>query len=364
MRTAFLLLVTVIGLRAGDALHFYFIDVEEGSSTLIVAPSGQNLLVDAGSRGNHGRDVRRVMSALNNAGANCIDYLLVTHYHNDHYGAVAELAAKVPVRHIIDHGPSVEAGKDTVWQKHWEISVDDKQFAEYCAIRDRVRYTIARAGDRIPIRGVDVLVLASGNDTLTHALPGGGQANPYCAITPLRSEDETEDGQSIGILVSFGKFRFLSMGDRTWNRLWRFFCPNNPVGTVDVYMTSHHAMSIDKEIGGEVRWGRSGTPEVEVCALRPRVAILNYGERYHRLGTPRGWQVVRNSPGLEDFWQLHYQIGGGPENNVPEHFIANLSAQECQGHWIKLSAHRDGSFTVINRRNGYRKDYKSARESR
>ena len=77
-------------------------------------------------------------------------------------------------------------------------------------------------------------------------------------------------------------------------------------------------MSIDKETGGEVRWGRSGCPEAELHALQPRVAILNYGEQYHRLGGPRGWQVVRKSPGLEDFWQLHYQAGGGPENNVPE----------------------------------------------
>jgi hypothetical protein len=62
---------------------------------------------------------------------------------------------------------------------------------------------------------------------------------------------------------------------------------------------------------------------------------------------------------LEDFWQLHYQTGGGPENNVPEQFIANLSARDCRGHWIKLSAASDGSFTVTNARNNYSRTYRA-----
>ena len=358
MRPLLLTLIAAACMSAASTLDFYFIDVEEGSSTLIVSPSGRAMLVDAGSRGNRGRDAGRVMAALKDAGVARLDYLLMTHYHNDHYGAVAELAGKVPILNFIDHGASVENGKDVEWTKHWEIATDDKQYAEYCAVRDRAKHVIAKPGDRIPVPGVEVLVLASGNDRITKPLPGAGQPNPYCAVTPLRSEDETEDGQSVGILVTFGKFRFISLGDLTWNRLRRFFCPDNPVGTVDVYMTSHHAMSVDKETGGEVRWGRSAAPEAEVHALHPRVAVLNYGERYHRLGTPRGWQVVRNSPGLEDFWQIHCQTGGGPENNVPERFIANLSAQNCPGHWLKLSARLDGGFSVANPRNSHTKEYK------
>jgi hypothetical protein len=71
--------------------------------------------------------------------------------------------------------------------------------------------------------------------------------------------------------------------------------------------------------------------------------------------------VIRNSPGLEDLWQNHYQVQGGPENNVPEQFIANMSAKDCQGHWIKLSAESDGSFTVTNSRNGFTKKYSRRR---
>jgi len=337
---------------AASTLDVYFIDVEQGSSILFVTPSGQSMLVDAGSRGNQGRDVNRVLAVLKEAGIRRIDYMVVTHYHNDHYGAVPELAEKVPISTFVDHGESVEYRKPPEWEKHWEIGTDDALFDAYGRARERGKHVVVKPGDRIPVKGIDVKVLAAAGRTIAN-----GKPNPYCAVTPLRSEDETEDGQSVGILVTLGQFRMVVPGDLTWNKLHGMFCPNNPVGTVDVYVTSHHAMSIDRETGGYVRWGRSGTPEAEVHALRPRVAFLNYGERYHRLGTPRGWRVVRNSPGLEDFWQVHYQTGGGPENNVAEPFIANLTAKDCQGRWLKLSAQADGSFTVLNSRNNFAKNY-------
>jgi competence protein ComEC len=344
-------------LRASGTVDFYFIDVEQGSSMLIVSPTGQSMLIDAGSRGHGGRDAARVQAVLKTAGVERIDYLVVTHYHNDHYGAVPELAENVPIEHFVDHGPNVESGRSPEWERKWQIGTDDELFAAYRNARTKGRHIVAKPGDKIPIDGLDVLVLTAAGEKISRPLAGAGMPNPHCAVTPLRSDDETEDGQSIGVLITFGQFRFLFLGDLTWNNLRRLFCPNNPVGTVDVYVTSHHAMSIDRETGGEIRWGRSGTPEAEVHAVQPRVAILNYGERYHRLGTARGWSVVRNSPGLEDFWQLHYQVGGGREHNVPEKFIANLSAENCQGNWIRLSARTDGSFVVTNSRNGYKKQY-------
>jgi beta-lactamase superfamily II metal-dependent hydrolase len=338
-------------------LDFYFVDVEQGSAILAVSPSGESMLIDAGSRGHNGRDVKRVLAVAKEAGIQQIDYLLATHYHNDHYGAVPELAERIPIVNFIDHGANVEAGRSAEWHKHWQMGAGEELWAAYRAARSKGNHLVAKPRDGIPIKGIDVQVLTSAGKQIAEPLEGAGAPNPSCAITPLRSEDETEDGQSVGILITFGKFRFVFLGDLTWNKLHRLFCPNNLVGTVDVYVTTHHAMSIDRETGGPIRWGRSSSSEAEVHALRPRVAILNYGERYHRLGGPRGWRVVRNSPGLEDFWQMHYQVGGGKENNVPEKFIANLSAKNCQGHRIKLSAESSGSFTVTNARNGYRKSY-------
>ena len=38
---------------------------------------------------------------------------LTTHYHGDHFGAMAELAGRIPIRDFIDHGPSVEKNQGT-----------------------------------------------------------------------------------------------------------------------------------------------------------------------------------------------------------------------------------------------------------
>jgi beta-lactamase superfamily II metal-dependent hydrolase len=344
-------------LYPAEILEFHFIDVEQGNSMLIVSPSGESLLIDAGSAGHGGRDAARVLAAIKKAGLSRIDYLVVTHYHNDHYGATPELARMIPIVNWIDHGPSVETGKDKAWQKHWEIGPNEELHKSYLEARAKSRHRVVKSGDTIPIRGIDVRVLTSAGEMISKPLPGAGQPNSACAITPLRTEDETEDGQSVGVLLTFGNFRFVFMGDLTWNKLHRLFCPNDRVGPVDVYVTTHHGMSIDKETAGAVRWGRSCCSEAELHALRPRVAILNYGERYHRLGNTRGWRVVKNSPRLEDFWQMHYQTGGGKEHNVPEQFIANLKAEGCQGNSIRLSANKDGSFAVTNTRNGHSKKY-------
>ena len=358
MRTFVCLLLVCLPLAvlAGDTLDFYFLDVEEGSGTLIVSPSGHTVLIDGGSQGPGGRDARRFLALAKQLGIKQVDYLVVTHYHGDHYGAAPEISRNIRIVDWVDHGQSVETTKDREWQMHWQIGVNEALYSEYLKARGSSKYIIWKAGDTIPIGSVNVQVVSSAGKMITAPLSGAGQPGRSCDITPVRSEDETEDGQSIGVVIGFGKFRYASLGDLTWNKARQLFCPNNLIGPVDVYLTTHHGMSIERQTS-EIRWGRSCCSEAEVHGLRPRVAILDSGERYHKMGTPRAWQVVHRSPGLEDFWQRHYVVEGGKENNVAEQYIANLSAENCQGHWIKLSASADGGFTVTNSRNGFTKKY-------
>ena len=143
-----------------------------------------------------------------------------------------------------------------------------------------------------------------------------------------RDEDKTENARSLGTLITFGKFRIIDLGDLTWNKEHDLVCPNNKIGTVDVYLTTHHGMNM------------SG-PAAIVHALHPRVAIMNNGAR--KGGTPEAWQVVHSSPGIEDIWQVHYAVAGGKENNAPDTFIANVDEQ-CEGKYIKLSVQPDGTL--------------------
>jgi competence protein ComEC len=162
-----------------------------------------------------------------------------------------------------------------------------------------------------------------------------------CAEAQRADDDPGENGQSIGMMIRFGKFRLLDLGDLSWNGELDLACPNNLLGTVDVYLTTHHA----SETSG---------PAAMVHPLHPRVAIMNNGAR--KGGAPDVWRTLRKSPGLGDIWQLHYSVEGGESNNAPPQFIANLE-ENCKGYGLKLSVGSDGSFTVTNARNGLSKTY-------
>ncbi len=328
MRALVILLGLAALLPAAKTLDVYFIDVEGGQATLIVSPSGQSMLVDAGWPGNNHRDAERIAAAAKAAGVKKIDFLVVTHHHMDHVGGVAQLVEKLPVLTFVDHGPNTETGKSA-----------DALSAAYQKAVATGRHLAVKPGDMIPVKGLDVKVLSANGDLIS----GGGDPNPLCGSDPPRPEDKSENARSVGTLITFGKFRMIDLGDLTWNKEMELVCPQNRAGTVDVYLVTHHGMNM------------SG-PATIVHALKPRVAIMNNGAK--KGGTAEAWQVVRKSPGLEDLWQLHYAIAGGKENNSPEAFIANPD-ENCEGKWLKLSADATGAFTVTNPRNKFSKTYKA-----
>ena len=309
-------------------LDIYFIDVEGGQATLVVAPSGESMLVDTGYPGNGDRDVNRIFATIKQAGLTKLDYLLVTHYHNDHVGNAAAIGAKIPVGTFIDHGESVEtdASAKTLYQ-------------DYVKGRASSRHMLAKPGDKVPIRDLDVTIVTAHGAPITRPMTGASAANPACAGFRPKDPDSGENARSVGSMISFGRFRMVNLGDLTWNKEHELACPANLLGTVSVYVTTHHGMN------------QSG-PAALVHALEPRVAIMNNGPR--KGGEGEAMQIVRSSPRLEDFWQLH-RSENAPAANMPESMIANLD--ESTAHHIKISAQRDGSFTVTNSRTGETKRY-------
>jgi len=243
---------------------------------------------------------------------------------------VPQLAERLPIGTYVDHGRSVESGKEA-----------DELFHAYVQVRDRASHLIVRAGDQIPIEGINVRVVASTGQAILRPLPGAGEPNPLCASMKPREVDPSENAQSICMLITFGKFRMIDLGDLTWNKELALVCPDNKLGTVDVYLSTHHGLD------------QSNAPAI-VHALKPRVAITNNGAT--KGGSPEAFETIRTSPGIEDVWQLHYAQNAGKENNAPEPYIVNVD-QDANVSWIKLSAESDGRFTVTNSRNGKTKTY-------
>jgi len=309
-------------------LHIHFIDVEGGQATLFTLPSGDALLVDTGWAGFDGRDADRIAAAAKRDGVSRIDTLVVTHHHADHIGGVPAIAQRLPVRRFVDHGPTVESDARAT-----------ALFNSYTAVRDKAEHVVARAGEALKVGDLELRFVSAGGELTTKALPGAGQPNALCTDYKPKDADPTENARSVGMVISYGQFRILDLGDLTWNKEHDLVCPNNLLGTVDVYLTTHHGMNI------------SGLPAL-VHAVRPRVAIMNNGAR--KGATPEAWSTVKSSPGLEDLWQLHTAVAGDA-HNVADTFIANVD--ESTGNELTIAADRDGSFTVTNPRNNQTKRY-------
>lgn len=315
---------------AAKPLQIYFIDVEGGQATLIIAPNGQSLLIDTGWPGNDGRDADRIISAARQAGLQQIDYVLITHFHRDHVGGVPQLAESFKIGTFVDHGPNLE-----------DSDVTRTDYAAYeKAAAGHPRVTVKPSWG-LPIKGIEVKVLAAAGDLIKTPLPGAGEVNPYCKGEPAAPDDATENARSLGVMITYGKFRFLDLGDLTKKKELELACPNNLLGTVDLFLVTHHGADLSNSKA--LDW-----------ALHPRVAILDNGPR--KGASPAAWQIVHDSPGLEDLWQLHYAAGSDKDHNVDPDHIANVK-ENCEGKYIKVVAQSDGSFTLTNSRTGTEKTY-------
>jgi beta-lactamase superfamily II metal-dependent hydrolase len=378
--------------RTSKTLDIYVIDVEGGAASVFVTPSGESVMIDTGNPG--ARDHDRIMAVLAEANVKKIDHLVSTHYHGDHVGGIQELAKRVPIGHYIDHGPSSEEREPVAGFQ-----------AAYAELHGKAKHTVVKPGDKLPIAGLDWRIVTAGGKAIKTPLAGGGKPNPACAdFKPRDANPRDENGQSVGSVITFGKFRAIDLGDLLWNNEFDFMCPSNMIGPVDLYIVSHHGTDL------------SGSPAL-VHGLQPRVAISQNGTR--KGGTLQTSRTLNSSPGFEDHWQMHWSYNGGVEHNPAGLFIANVDepaviaavltgqptappaaapptpaaqtppaatlpaappsepagppgagrqgggggrgagpAHTGPAFWLKVSVQADGTFTITNSRNGFSKTYR------
>jgi competence protein ComEC len=347
--------------QTGKTLNIYVVDVEGGNATLFVSPSGESVLIDTGNGGAAAtRDAGRIMAAVKDAGITRIDNLITTHWHADHFGGMAEVASRIQIKNFIDHGPNVQPNP----------TVEAFLQTTYPELYSKAKHLVAKPGDKLAVTGLDWQLVSSAGDLITKPLLGAGSPNPYCADSKPNPDDGgAENSMSVGSVVTFGKFRVAHLGDLTQVKEFPLMCPVNRIGTIDLWVVSHHGQPMSNS-------------QVLVHAIQPRVAILNNGTR--KGGQPSAMKIIYSSPGLEDLWQLHFSLLSGQEYTSPGMFIANTvddqpdtmpiapimpptpgsgtpppPAHNGTSYWVKVSAQADGTFAVTNTRNGFSKTYKA-----
>ena len=266
-----------------DSPDIYWIDVEGGVATLIITPAGQSILMDADWNREDVREAERIEAALRDAGIDGLDFFIASHFHGDHVGGLAALAERVPIGQFIDHGDSVDQSSQR-GRATWEA---------YLSVAGGNRRTV-RPGDKLPLRGLEFSFVAAHGETPARPLMPLGP-NPHCGGSWPSPDESGENPRSVGYLVSLGAFQFLDIGDATVGVQLALACPVNKLGSVDIYQVPHH--------------GNGVAPQL-TRAIEPTVAVINNGP--HKGGGGEGFQVVADSPRLEDIWQSHRPLDTDP----------------------------------------------------
>jgi len=116
--------------------------------------------------GNNNRDADRIVAAAHDAGIHKINFVLITHYHDDHVGGAPQLAASIPIGAFIDHGENRETADD-ITQNRWLAYQQLLSSGKY-------QHIAAKPGDILPVRGIQVKVISSDGALIEKALPGAG----------------------------------------------------------------------------------------------------------------------------------------------------------------------------------------------
>ncbi len=330
--------------RAGEQdgrLDFYFIDVEGGAATLIVTPAGESILIDSGYPDNNGRDRDRILDVVRNvAQLEGIGHAIVSHWHVDHYGNHAALAAEIPIGTFWDRGipDALEEDKDF-----------ETRIADYRAASQNGSQTL-RAGDTFALDAKGTPLSIRVVTASREVIPNTGPPNPHADKHEPQPEDRSDNAASVSLLVTFGDFKYLCCGDLTWNIEADLVTPNNPLGTVDLFMVTHHGLP------------SSNNPSL-VHAIDPTVAVMCNGPT--KGGHEQTIATLRGVKSLKNWYQLHRNVNLADDAQAPAAFIANSEpTANCEGVWIKASVAADGaSYTVQIGADGQTRTYQTKKKA-
>jgi competence protein ComEC len=317
-------------------LDVYWIDAEGGAATLIVTPAGESILIDAGYPDERGAPrIHKVATEI--AGLQRIDKLIVTHFHDDHFGGAAALQKLMPIAEVYDNGSPEPAEKIT------------PLFEAYRAAFPKAR--LLNPGDRLTLQqapataGLTMRLLATRQQFVP--APAGAATPPACKDLTADPPDTSDNANSTAWVLQLGDFRFFDAGDLTWNAEARLVCPGDLVGPIDVYQVTHHGLGVSNN-------------DVLLRTIAPTVAVMNNGARK---GTEaRTVAALKRLPSLEASYQLHKNVRDDGQNSAGDEHTANLPEQ-CAANYIRMRVEPDGRrYSIEIPANGHRQSYEVRRK--
>lgn len=335
-----------VALAANDTLLIDAIDVEGGAATLYITPEHQSLLIDTGwPAGIAAKDpdsAQRIIASARRHGLSKLDYVLITHYHVDHVGGLADLLSQFPVGTILDHGPNRESAQPNT-PPAFAAFQPAVLYPKYLEAIHGHKHRTLRPGETLNIGSLRLTVVTSDGAAIERALPGAGTAIAECdGMSSLEENGGEENARSVGVILTFGRSRIASFGDLTWNIEKALVCPRDQVGPVDLFFVSNHGTHLNN------------SPAL-LHALSPRIAIVGNGAK--KGGDSETYDTVSHSPRLARLWQLHLAERAGPEHNVPEAYIANPSSASDMHASLEVTVTKRAAFTVTNDRTGFTETY-------
>lgn len=334
---------------AKPALKVIMVDVEGGGGTIFVTPEGKSFVIDAGFPAGSGTapgspsSVERIVKVAKEAGLSKIDVFMVSHYHGDHVGGVKELVAAMPVDLFVDHGPNIEPVLPNA--RPGSISAQQR-YDEYLTVIKGKKHKVWNAGDRIKIGTMTVDVVNARGFVTQRSLTRNAAPVDCTNFEAPEFKPNDENDNAIGVVVTYGKARVMSMADTTLPVEKRLLCPTNRVGPLDLLVVSHHGALLS-------------TSAQLLDATRPRVALMGNGAT--KGGDKRVFDVLVNAPSRPEVWQLH-SATRNPEMDAPAERISNLlGGAPDQGFALKAQITRDGDIHIENPRNGFARDYPAPR---
>lgn len=228
-------------------LELTAMDIGQGDGLLMVLPDGRTLGIDAGGLAtsfrpqsgrrtggiNTGEDV--ISPYLWTRSIRRLDVLVLTHAHADHMGGLAALIENF-------HPGEIWTGLMPTASADWQAVVD-------AARRQGTRIKTLREGDEFRAGQVQFNILA-----------------PLATAEPT---PEAHNSDSLAMLVTYGRRRFLLTGDME-APVERRLLAEWDLPTIDVLKVGHHG-------------SRTSTSEAWLDRLKPGVALVSVGRgnRYH-----------------------------------------------------------------------------------